>query len=399
MKNKRVGIVTMYHGNNNYGACLQAYALTMVIKNMGFICEQISFTSRNNESIGLKKKIEESLKKYGLFKTVKIVYDAIFYKFKDKLDRISGVKEKIETREVAMKAFREQMIPHSKNIYSNQDINKCEGYDAYVCGSDQVWRVGWGYLNPGFWLTFVHDGGRKISYAASIAMNEIPVEEHKMIRNALSDFKFISVRESQGKKLLDEILKQEKKVEWVVDPTLLLNQFEWNSITGNNRYKDEKYIFAYLLGDKIEDRQEIEKYAKNKGLKIITIPYLLGVYRACDKEFGDIQLSNVDPQLFLSLIRDAEYVITDSFHGIVFSLLFHSKFWCLKRSSDSSKDSMNSRVYSLLELCKSNKRIIDSKELNFTYLNENINFNNIDLIIEEERKRCKILLYGALNED
>lgn len=395
----KVGVITMYYGNSNYGACLQAYALPAVINKMGFDCEQISFTFRNQSGTSLKQKIKETIKNYGVTKTVRIINEACRQKIRKEIDIVTGVTSKINMRNQAVANFREQFIPHSSRIYSNQEIGQCDGYDAYVCGSDQIWRIGWGYLNPGFWLSFVHDGGKKISYAASISMNEIPEEECTLVRKALEDYTFISVREYQGKKILDKILQEEYKVEWVVDPTLLLDKSEWEEIASENPYKSERYIFAYLLGDKIKDRQSIMKYAYAHNMKVITIPFLLGEYRSCDKTFGDIQIADVSPQLFLSLIRDAEYVVTDSFHGTVFSLIFHTKFWCLKRSTDSSKGSMNSRIYSLLDLCECDKRVVENKDLiSDNNKEKEIDFSKIDEIISSERIRCKELLYQALSK-
>lgn len=397
---KKVGVVTMYYRNSNYGACLQAYALPYVINKMGYDCEQISFTFRNDDNSSLSQKIKDSIKNYGIKNTLNIIFEVINKKKEQKKNSLNGSAQLISTRDEAVARFRENRIPHSEKTYSNQSIDQCNGYDAYVCGSDQIWRIGWGFLNPGFWLSFVNDGGKKISYAASISMNEIPEKEHILVKNALADYDFISVRELQGKEILDSILEGEKDVNWVVDPTLLLTKEEWEEITAENPYKDEKYIFAYLLGDKQEDRDEIMAYAERNGMKVIAIPYLLGEYRACDENFGHIKLSDVSPELFVSLIRDAKEVITDSFHGSVFSLIFNTPFRSLKRSSDESKDSMNSRIYSLLRLCECSDRVIDAKELSaLSPSQDSMNFEKINNVLKGERERCIDLLKGALGEE
>lgn len=389
---KKIGIVTMYYGNSNYGACLQAYALPYTLNKMGFVCEQISFTYRNDVQTQSADRVKTFLRNYGIKNTLLIILEELKKRMLAKTSSGKEAIDKIERRKNSVEKFREEYIPHSKNIFSNQTISQCKDYDAYICGSDQIWRIGWGYLNPGFWLTFVNDGGRKIAYAPSISMEEIPKSEFLMVKNALSDFYAISVREEKGKYLLEQIIN--KHVEQVLDPTLLLTSEEWKKIT-EDRIISDSYVFAYLLGDNLEDRKQCETFARLNGMKLVTIPYLLNAYRKCDDGFGDIQLSDISPRHFLSLIQNANFVITDSFHGTVFSLIFHRNFCCLKRSDDNSNQSMNSRIYSLLKLCKCENRVINHGE---KIILDSIDYTLVDTYIEKERMQSIAFLKESLDQ-
>ena len=151
-----------------------------------------------------------------------------------------------------MTDFRENMIFHTEKVYDAKSIYDCNEFDIYICGSDQVWHgiTSYGELDCGLWLKFVKGSSIKISYAASISLSQIPEQAEPLIRDALKDFRAISIREVSDKKKIEEILGENKKVEWVLDPTLLLSRNEWEQIETENKYSGEKYIFVYLLGDK-----------------------------------------------------------------------------------------------------------------------------------------------------
>ncbi len=399
-KSAKVGIITMYYGNQNYGAVLQAYALPNVINNMGYTCEQISYTGKNEENLSFVNRLKSFYNRFGLLKTLKMIFGVFKSKiFKNKNSQNSEVIERISKRIKAVSDFQYSKIPHSETVYSIQDIENCkDSYDIFVCGSDQIWRIGWGFLNPAYWLTFV-DGKKhkKISYAASMAMDTIPQNEEQLIREALKDYCAISIRENNNKILLDKILNDENRVSWVVDPTLLLQKEQWDSVA-ENRLIDESYVFAYLLGDNTDARETINKYARKHNLKVAFIPYVLNEYRACDEDFGDIRLSDISPAGFLSLIKNADVVFTDSFHGAVFSGIFNKNFYVLKRSQDGKAGSMNTRVYSLMDLYGCPERIIKNNEPieNIEKLKE-IDFEVLNKNKEIERKKSLTFLENALN--
>lgn len=390
----KIGIVTQYYKSTNYGGLLQAYALSAFLKKIGNDCEQICFnyyrkTKKSHRSFA------EVIRKRGLINFFGIVVNRIFF---NRLKNVFfHVNDKILTRQRACKYFRESVISHSDKIYDNETIKNCQAYDVLITGSDQVWLCNVNNFHPGFWLSFADNRVKKISYAASVSMNEIPFELHGFIRNALKSFDAVSVREKNDVKIIKDIIGEEKDVSCVLDPTFLLERTEWECLCEKNPFHGNQYIFVYLLGAKKEDRSFIKDYAKKHGLKVIFIPYMQNVYRSCDDFFGDVRLFDVSPQLFLSLVRDATFVFTDSFHGCVFSNIFHVNYFVFKRDLDTSKLSMNSRLYSLLSILKMESRMV-SNNISLHDLEEipSINFETVDAIIDEERKKSVNFLRKAL---
>ena len=237
---------------------------------------------------------------------------------------------------------------------------------------------------------------RKVSYAASISLPYIPKGTESKVEKALLDFDAISVREKNDKEMLEKIL--DRSIDWVVDPTMLLPQKEWKKLCVYNKYAGKNYIFAYFLGGNIRVRKWVKKFAKKKELQVVTIPYLLDTFRISDVGFGDIRLSSVSPELWLTLIKDAKYVFTDSFHGTVFSLLFHKQFFTFCRESDKSKSSGNSRIYSLFELFSITDRLINVSNDVTTLLDNtsSIDYEYVDLVIERERDRSFSFLKNGI---
>lgn len=388
---KKIGIATLYTGSTNYGGCLQAYALCKVLKDIGYDPYQITYKPYNHSS--MKQKIIRAIKGKLLLTMLKVRFHSIIVSVQN---RIHQTNDEINTFKQSFCEFRDS-IPHTSMIYNDVTINQCSDFDVYITGSDQVWNL-WSSLSlsPFYWLEFVGDNKKKISYAASISKKDFPRELYPKVKELLSSYSAISVREKSDKELLDRILDSEK-VQWVLDPTLLLYRDDWERVCEKNPFIERRYVFAYLLGDNMKHRKFVTEWAKKHNKIVINIPYLLGHYRKCDKNFGDIKKSDVTPNLWLSLIRDADCVFTDSFHATVFSSIFHTPFYVFKRSKDSSKHSMNSRIYSLMQLFDTENRIVndDSDISSLININE-IDFSKIDRIIAAEKRKSIAFLKNAI---
>lgn len=330
----KVGIITHYYRSRNYGGNLQAYSLCRVIKKIGHNVEQISLDRAKHKS--LKFHLKQLIVKILSFQP------KCFFNIKKRSNYILK--------------FNRDFIPHSVP-YSEKTIKKCvSNYDAFVVGSDQVWHPN--AVCDAFLIQFVSskDNKIKISYSASVACDHLTDEQRERYRKALIDFNAISVRERDAVDLLQELTS--KQVQWVLDPTLLLDDKEWNGICAD-RIVDEKYIFCYFLGNSVEQRNVAEEFAKKHGLKLVTLPYLNGKYRKCDKNFGDIRLFDVGPQEFLSLIKYADFVFTDSFHAMVFAGIYKRQHFEFLRDN---KHNMSSRIYSLCELYETADHFCDTPE-------------------------------------
>lgn len=392
----KIGIMTYYTNSINYGGCLQAYALCEIINDLDYDAKQIVFGEDPTVNTTLFIKLKDAINEKRLFSTIKIKCHSDYNKI---IAAFSRESENISTFINSFTDFRNNVIRNTQKRYTPNSLKECTEFDMYITGSDQVWNVSKNAteLHPGYWLTCVPDGKKKISYAASISRKELPAHLHDNIRDALSSFSAISVREKHDKELLDDILHGTKQIDWVLDPTLLIQPQKWKDLCAENPYRNEEYVFAYLLGDKKQDRKFIMDFAAEKGLKVITIPYLLRQYRSCDKKIGDIRLFDVTPQMWISLIRDAKYVITDSFHGTVFASIFRTPFYIFKRCKDNDTSSMNSRIYSLMDLYHSRERIIENTwQVEFVDQLRAIDFDYIDHVLDGERKKSMDFLIHAI---
>lgn len=387
---KKIGIATLYTNSTNYGGCLQSYSLCKKLSFMGYEAKQIRYVSCGEP---ITSRISTMIKRRLVFDYLKDKITAYALKI---IEKANHSDKSIAQFKSSFVNFRES-IPHTELIYNDTTLDTCTDFDVYITGSDQVWNIGkkQKFLSF-FWLDFVPKGKEKISYAASISTKDISDIACNRMKHLLSTFKSISVREQQDREFINALFKQDVAT-WVLDPTLLLPHEHWEQLCTLNRFNDSPYIFVYLLGDSMAQRKFIISWAKKFGKKIITIPYLLGRYRKCDKRFGDIKISDVTPNMWLSLIKDADCVFTDSFHAAVFASIFHTPFYVFKRTNDSSKQSMNSRIYSLMNMLNTEDRIIDENcTVDSLPRVDGINFIDVDKRIETAREKSENYLKNAI---
>lgn len=393
---KRVAIITHFHGSTNYGGVLQAYALRKVIADMGYAAEQLRYLTsseikpeplptkaKNLFTTSIKNAVSE--KQLGAFflRAGKFGITFIPRKIFNKL---------IVSKHRALRAenfahFNEKYVPSSKVYTRNTIAESVDDYDIFITGSDQVWNPNW--FHAPYYLDFVPEEKTKIAYAASTAVSHLTQEQYGKMQPLVSRFQHISVREENAVSMLQGMT--DKKIEWVLDPTLLLSAEEWNEVAAENPVK-EPYVFAYILGDRKDNQKCATDFAKKKGLKLVTFPFTAsGSPRQIF--FGDIH-SYGGPDVWLSLIRDAEYVITDSFHAVVFSIVYRKQFAVLKRSGDGENGSMNSRMYSLCKMFPEiEERIIGVDGVQV--VEEEMQWDGVVSALEREKERCLSWLSGA----
>lgn len=340
----KIGIISMYHKNKNYGGLLQAYALPKAISKLNYDCEQIRWPHMHKVLPDAKRKL-----------TVKILLSKIVKfpqrQIKRKIQK--NIRNNVSLRNKKFEEF-ENSIPHSEKCYLRNNIRECNSlYKGFITGSDQVWNMSW--YNQEYFLDFAEDSKCKCSYAASMPDVNLTDAEKDVVYNHLKSFNAISTREKETAVMLSELLDRE--VQTVLDPTLLLTTDTWDEICAERMIKD-KYIFCYFLGNAKEDKKIAKRFSKKTGLKLVTLPHLNQVNMS-DLNFADINLYNIGPREFISLIKHAEYVITDSFHAAVFSNLYKVKYFVFPRI-DACK--MDSRIVDLLSLFDETERFCDCAE-------------------------------------
>ena len=367
----RIAIITLL-GHFNYGNRLQNYALQKFISNYVETVETIWFEKNYLPEI----KRDKLDKKY-----VKNNFKFIFnWKGARKIEKYYG-RECI--RQYNIKKFSDKYINIRYDYKINKKIDNI--YDYFIVGSDQVW-------NPNFWskrynyanIRFLKFASKekRIAYAASIAIPEIPKDKERFFKDSLNEMKAISMREKAGAELVKNLTGREVPV--VVDPTILLSKEEWQKIELKSEwYNGEKYILTYFLGN---PSPVIENIAKKNNWKI---------YNLMDKNNLDLYTSRVEE--FIFLIDNAKLVATDSFHACVFSILMNTPFLVVNRQEKGMAD-MTSRIDTLMELFGYQDRYIVNGECK---LSEDeilhMDFSNVEAIQEREIKRSTAYLKKALN--
>lgn len=341
LNNKKIGCVIAYKRNHtNYGTALVGYSLLTVLQELGCQVEVINY-----------------IKKFTLRQKIVWVINAlrcgmghqIYKRYKNRRDinNNQGYRENIKVRECAVESFKEKrLLPLFKKYEGYAAL--CEGakqYAAVIVGSDQVW-LPQGLPTKFFNLRFVPDNVKKISYASSFGVSSIPKFQHKATGDYLNRFYKISVRELSGKKIVEDLSNQTAQV--VADPTLLLDRKQWEKETEESKVQvNEPYIFCYFLGSNPVARKAASDLKEKTGYKIVALRHM-DEYVKEDETFGDESPYNIDPIDFLKLIRDAQYVCTDSFHCTAFSVQFQRRFMTFYRFSETNRTGRNSRIDSLL---------------------------------------------------
>ncbi|NSE33124.1 polysaccharide pyruvyl transferase family protein [Faecalicatena fissicatena] len=349
---KKIGIIT-FHTALNYGAVLQTYALQNFIKKNGV----------DNEIIDYKCKFIEKCYKPFFISDGKIV---------NSLVRGILFGSTIRKKRRVFDRFLNERLELSKEIHTKSELQEiAEKYEYCITGSDQVWSpisAGFDemYFLPGL------DKRRKFSYAASIGATDVSEEIKQQLKQRLADYSVISVREESAKKLLKQ-LDNTKKIEVHVDPTLLLNIEEWKKLVGEDMVK-QKYLLIFNVEKPIQDIEYAKKIAKIQGLKIIYINE-----RTIRKDPEITYYKTLSPEQFLTLFYYADVVVTNSFHGTVFSIIFNKCFYVELEN----KRQRNIRVEGLLEKLEIKNREIDMEKMNY----EMPNWNRVNEILNQERKR------------
>lgn len=220
--------------------------------------------------------------------------------------------------------------------------------DIYISGSDQVFNTNGDYVDV-FYLNFEKGKSRKIAYAASFGICEFSDEIANRILPLVQDFDALSCRENEGAILLSRI---SGKCQWVVDPTLLLSADDWNTVLVQPKFKN-KYILIYALADENFLIDIANKIKHIYGYKVICV-------RGNTRDFISVDqvIYDCGPSEFIGLIKHSEYVVTDSFHGTVFSTIFDRPFYTFI-----SRPSVSTRIYNLLEMLDLADRIVTHNNL------------------------------------
>ena len=294
-----------FQNTNNFGAALQCYALQNVIKQIGAENEVLNYTSPFlNKSYKLSVMKEKGFVRYILgmaYALLRAPRNKAFIRFRKKLS-LSKELDK-------------------ENIHTIQD-----NYDLFISGSDQVWNGSLVGYDDTYFLGFVKDKRKKASYAASFGFLNIPDNLKAKYRELLGTYQYYNVRETSGVSIIKDLLGVDANL--TVDPTLLLGRENWEKIMVLPKEKN-KYILVYQISPSSKLIEVVKKLKATTGYKVVAVPFIMGPY------FAYTPKPTLGPAEWLGLFANASYVVTDSFHGTAFSMIFNKNVWCCVPKTES----------------------------------------------------------------
>lgn len=386
---KKVGIVSCYF-KKNYGSALQAYATKKILDNNNI----------PNETISIEKNVDFKNGKIKYYKTQ--IFNLKFIKTKFGMIKMKGyqktnkkLKNNISTRNKKYNEFKKNfnLSATCTNYASLTELAK-EKYTDVIVGSDQLW-LPVNVVSDYYTLNWVPDEINKISYSTSFGFSKIPQKYNTTYTNFLKRINHLSTREKSGVDIIKEITGIDAKL--VCDPTILLTADEWSKEATEERIIKEKYILCYFLGKNIKHRKFAEKLREETGCKIVSLNHADEYVKYSDK-FCDYAPYDVGPREWLNLIKNAEYVCSDSFHSSVFSILFNKKFFAFRRHNSKNKFSTNSRIDSLLEVAGIDKnRILSGDENASEVLKYTIDYDIVNKNMDKFREDSKKWLFNAIS--
>ncbi len=356
------------HEVYNHGAVLQEYALLKHLNTLGRQAAAIHY--KPDYLSGHFKLWTVTSPKWNSNLLLKLIYITI--KLPIRLYHLQ--------RKTNFDRFSDKYLTVDNQLYTSNEAlkNKLPQADAYICGSDQIWNS---YFqngkDPTFYLDFVPDDKIKISYAASFAIDTIEESLKPFVKQKVERINHVSVRETSGLKILESLGIQ--NATQVIDPVFLIDDAHWKDkfVTPIN----EKYLFIYDFDTNPLITKLAVDLAKSRNLKIYTVNQNI--------KYADKNFYLDGPEKFLSLMYHAQYVITNSFHSVAFSLIFNKQFLVVNRS-----EKINTRMRDLLALFDLSHLLVSEGFL-FSDIKE-INFENANKLRSEATEKAKKFLLNAL---
>lgn len=367
----KIGIITL-SASYNCGSMLQSYALKELLSSYGDV-EIINFSSEASHR----------------------QYDVIPHSFLGKLRlgyRHRGLLDKLKYEVKSYINFQKNFLNITGKEYWAKDLYEIKDkYDVVVAGSDQVWNVCMGDFDEAFFCGWTD--AKKIAYAPSLGGCDIRKSSNcQNIIEAIKSFSSLSVRESVGKKCLDEILN--KNVEKVLDPTLVLNIAEWKKLAREKKVEGE-YIFFYSWAYCSEEtRNIVKKRSKETNLPV----YVIDAHKwrtHSYKDDGFVLYEEAGPLAFLNLMAHAKECYVESFHGMLFAYMFKRNFWLL--DTHEKYEELDARLKELVELVGAKDRLVT--KYNYDKINFSQDFKYIENpLLNELQQTSKDYLEKAFDK-
>lgn len=381
---KKIGIITMYN-NNNYGSALQCFATIKLLRKLKYDPIVIE---RNDSNV--KRELIRLLRK------IQFLYRIMLYPEKWKKFKLSFSESKRGYNEISIESkrlinkFINENIPICNLSYRKlKKLARSDEFYAFISGSDQIWNVSSPYLDPMLYLEF-SPKNKRIALAPSFGIDEIPYYEKKILAKKLKKYAYLSIRENSGVQIIKELTGRNANL--ILDPTLLVSKEEWISLSekGKRLNDGKKYVLAYFLNEPSQIAIEIiRKLISDLKCELIVLPYDFKKY----KQIGEYKFYSAGPKEFINLINQSEFIVTDSFHGVAFSINLNKDFIAVERDYAGSIK-QNERIITLLEKCGLKNRF-------FTTYKKIMNLNpicylEINNILKKERLNAENYILNSL---
>lgn len=284
--------------------------------------------------------------------------------------------------------YRYLNLSPKKYLYEYEITEDAPEYDIYITGSDQTWSPKIGF-SPVLFLDFAPKHAIKAAYAPSLGVTALTDNQSVYICDKLQKYDFLSCREAIGSEILEKITG--RKVETVLDPTLMIHSGEWRQYSVKPNIKD-KYILCYFLGDRDYYRDYVDQLAIQTGFPVYYIPVNWKDFKKSNNLIWD-----VGPSEFLGLIDNAEYVCTDSFHGTIFSLNFHREVRVFVKHTGYVAGGDNSRLFDILNRLGLEKQLITEYTKGVAIVDSRIDYSNVDNLLSAERDKSSKYIETIVN--
>lgn len=389
---KKVGMAIVTYVNN-FGSFLQSYATKEAIEKLGYKTEVINIE-------GVQAEINKARKRYFFSRCLNpneirsyiVTLKGIVRKKTDK-----KYANQIEIRNKVFREFKNSYFVFSPSHSSWKKIGKyCEEeYDSVLVGSDQLWRPA-NIEGNYYTLNYVPLEMNKIAYATSFGVAKLQKKQANKAKVFIPRIQNLSVREETGQKLVRELTGLEAKI--VCDPTMLLSREEWDKHLGERKIS-HKYILCYFLGNNERYPEFAKKMKKKTGLSLVGLVHCAGFNKNVDIYYDETPF-DIGPFDFINLIKNAEYVLTDSFHCCVFSILFEKTFYAFRRFKDGDEMSTNNRLTTLFSWIGISNRILNGNEVITEKMLEPMMYNEVnDRLIKKRNESLQFLKESLENGD
>ena len=358
------------HAVANYGSVLQAYATEKAIESTGnqAVCINYYRADEKPKKLVNTRLITSKWNKNIITKLIFLVTQKPVYRYAD----------------MKFKKYRSILSVTDKEYNTCKQLKEdCPEAEVYLTGSDQVWNtVTCGEIDPVYFMSFLDDSKKRVSYSASFGGSSVDPKDKEVITNYLKKYDTVTIRENSGVKIAEDLGVEATQV---LDPTFLLNKKQWQELMPIKKEKTP-YVLVYQLHPNKDFVKYAKAFAEKKGLKLIRISHCFhhvvrsGKFVCCPSP-GD----------FLRYIKDAQYFLTDSFHGTAFAIGLNTQFVNVLPNSYSE------RITSILQLIGYENRILKSYD-DFNIADEKIDYKKVNEKIEKERKKSFEILKKMIGD-